>query len=36
VDDEGDLHENARITDTEAKNNFQCSFGCGIFEMTKI
>ena len=36
VDDEGDLHENISITDTEAKNNFNCLFGCGIFEMTKI
>lgn len=36
VDDEGDLHENARITDTEANHDFHCLFGCGIFEMTKI
>jgi hypothetical protein len=36
VDDQGNLHENAPITDTEAKNNYNCVSGCGIFEMTKI
>ena len=36
VDDLGDLHENTPITDTEAKNNFNCVYGCGIFEMTKL
>ncbi len=36
VDDRGDLHENARITDADAKKNFNCVYGCGIFEMTKI
>jgi hypothetical protein len=36
VDDQGNLHENALITDTEAKNNFGCEYGCGIFEMTKM
>jgi hypothetical protein len=36
VDDRGDLHENTRITDTEAKNNFNCIYGCGIFEMSKM
>jgi len=36
VDDQGDLHENIPITDTEANNNFGCVYGCGIFEMTKM
>jgi len=36
VDDQGNLHENTPITDTEAQNNFHCVFGCGIFEMTKM
>jgi len=36
VDDQGTLHENTPITDLEAKNNFHCVYGCGIFEMTKI
>lgn len=36
VDDHGDLHENTSISDTEAKNNFNCIYGCGIFEMTKL
>jgi hypothetical protein len=36
VDDQGNLHENAPITDTEAKNNYNCMSGCGIFEMTRI
>lgn len=36
VDDQGVLYENVPITNTEAKNNFGCEYGCGIFEMTKI
>lgn len=36
VDDQGDLHENASITKTNEQNNFECVFGCGIFEMTKL
>lgn len=36
VDDQGDLHENAPITDTSVKLNFGCVYGCGIFEMTKL
>ena len=36
VDDCGDLHENTPITDTGLKHNFGCTFGCGIFEMTKL
>ena len=36
VDDKGELHEIARIDDAEAKRNFGCHYGCGIFEMTKL
>lgn len=36
VDDQGDLHENIPITDSNAQNNFGCVYGCGIFEMTKL
>jgi len=36
VDDHGDLHENALITDNDVKRNFGCVYGCGIFEMTKL
>ncbi len=36
VDDRGDLHENVPITNAESKDNFNCTYGCGIFEMTKI
>ncbi len=36
VDDQGDLHENVTIRNQDLNNNFNCSYGCGIFEMTKI
>lgn len=36
VDDEGDLHEDMHLTDTDVKNNCGCIYGCGIFEMTKL
>lgn len=36
VDDKGDLHENASITDSSQENNFGCMYGCGIFELTKL
>jgi hypothetical protein len=36
VDDRGNLHENIPITETDAKNNFHCIHGCGIFEMKKL
>jgi SAM-dependent methyltransferase len=36
VDDEGNLHENVPITHPDAKDNFGCGYGCGIFEMTKF
>lgn len=36
VDDEGDLHKDVPISGKEFDNNFGCSYGCGIFEMTKV
>jgi predicted SAM-dependent methyltransferase len=37
VDDNGDLHKNVAIGgETGISKNFNCSYGCGIFEMTKI
>lgn len=36
VDDKGDLFENVELTAEKIADNFGCSFGCGIFEMTKV
>lgn len=36
IDDKGSLHENVKITEKGKNNNFNCSYGCGIFEMTKL
>ena len=36
VDDQGDLHESASMTEANKNNNFSCTYGCGIFEMTKL
>ena len=35
VDDKGDFFENAEIIQTEIDRNYGCSYGCGIFELTK-
>ena len=35
VDDQGDLHENAEISETLLDTNFGCKYGCGIFELRK-
>ncbi len=35
VDDAGDLHENVDLFSEKASNNFNCQFGCGIFELTR-
>lgn len=35
VDDKGDLFENVGLDADSVKNNFNCDYGCGIFEMTK-
>lgn len=36
VNDEGTLFENIKLVDDSVKNNYNCNYGCGIFEMTKI
>ncbi|HEY1054920.1 MAG TPA: DUF268 domain-containing protein, partial [Emticicia sp.] len=37
VDDNGDLFENAPLSEENIKKNFDCNwYGCGIFELTKI
>ncbi len=36
VDDKGDLHENACMKTDKIKTNFDCRYGCGIFETTKL
>ena len=37
VDDKGDLHENISLeAKSNINNNFECNFGCGIFELTKL
>ena len=35
VDDEGDLLMDVRLEEEAVKKNFFCSYGCGIFELTK-
>jgi SAM-dependent methyltransferase len=36
VDDAGDLHEDVQVNSKDKQDNFNCIYGCGIFEMTKI
>lgn len=36
VDDQGNLHENVATNTLDARDNFGCSYGCGIFELTKL
>ena len=36
VDDKGSLFENVKLDNNSIKNNYNCKYGCGIFEMTKI
>jgi hypothetical protein len=36
VDDVGDLHQDAPTSGNSFENSFACSYGCGIFELTKI
>ena len=36
VDDGGNLHENSCFTRESIAVNFGCTYGCGIFELTKI
>jgi hypothetical protein len=36
VDDTGDLHRNVSLTDAdEIGGNFNCNYGCGVFELRK-
>ena len=35
VNDEGILFKNVAISDVDVQSNYGCSYGCGIFEMTK-
>lgn len=36
VDDKGDLHVNINLTDILIKENCNCNYGCGIFELIKL
>jgi len=36
VDDAGDLHENIPLLDEGVETNFGCTYGCGIFEVSKL
>ena len=36
VDDSGDLHEDVSLTEEDIREDFGCSYGCGIFELTKL
>ncbi|RJP68935.1 MAG: DUF268 domain-containing protein [Ignavibacteriales bacterium] len=36
VDDAGDIHTNQILTEGNINTNFNCNYGCGIFEMTKL
>lgn len=36
VDDNGDLHENVELKPELVDTNFQCYYGCGIFELEKL
>ncbi|RYF91628.1 MAG: DUF268 domain-containing protein [Chitinophagaceae bacterium] len=35
VDDAGDIHEDAALTQENIQQNFGCWYGCGIFEFTR-
>lgn len=36
VNDAGDLSENVSLLDKDIETNFGCSYGCGIFELSKF
>jgi len=36
VNDEGDFFETVELSDSDVKNNFGCTYGCGIFTCIKI
>ncbi len=35
IDDKGDLFENVNLSEDSVGHNFNCSYGCGIFELIK-
>lgn len=35
IDDNGDLHQKVKLDNNDIENNYNCVFGCGIFELTK-
>ena len=35
IDDTGNFHEEVKLTDHDIKNNFGCTYGCGIFILLK-
>jgi hypothetical protein len=35
IDDAGDLYENQALTPQNIQANFNCHYGCGIFELRK-
>jgi len=35
VDDQGDLHKHVPMHSNDISNNFDCYYGCGIFELTR-
>lgn len=35
IDDKNNLHENVALKKEDIENNFNCSYGCGIFELQK-
>ncbi|MDA3925099.1 MAG: DUF268 domain-containing protein [Kiritimatiellae bacterium] len=36
VDDAGDLHENIPLKESDIEDNFGCTYGCGIFELSYL
>ncbi len=36
VDDSGSFHRDAPLSARDVRDNFGCSYGCGVFEMTKL
>ena len=36
VDDAGNLHENVELNRADVESNLSCTYGCGIFELTKL
>jgi hypothetical protein len=35
IDDSGNFHEEVKLNDHDIKNNFGCTYGCGIFILSK-